>query len=535
MKMKNIVAKIALLVAGVVLSFAPMAQAQIYIADPTLTNFTGSISSYATLSNYNNGDVATPTYKPTGDTVLSGLRVYGGTLSGNGLSGSNWIEATFASPVSTIVVFPNMDHLGGQFDGYQYAIAGSNDGVNWTPLFDALTVNGTTEPFTLGTYLGTEPLIVNNVVTPGTGPAGVVGYEAYFDFGKAYQYYAFGASTVAVAQGNTDQELSAVGTGPAAITLPLLGKGASNTFDFGFAKYVVVYPTTSTVPANTTMTLYANVLSPADCTSAIDVAKFAGNEPRCTTFTNTTPGNFSVIFDVACSLNGAPSTSQQCPQTGGYDPLAIPPVPHSNLDISNILTYATTDILTGYAPQMLTAHEGNNDWVTFGVGFQSDCCTRGSGTSSYNSLAVSADFPSSSTSPSVYAIPPFQFYGFGDPLDNPPDVNEAKAGSTIPFRWRLFYPVNASLGFNGGPVTNLNFPPLGYLGFAVTGVCSKTSNAAVDELIPVDTETVTGLINQGKGSYQFNWQTPKTLAKQCLVVSANMGDNVNHNVKILFH
>lgn len=541
MNFQNIVKKIGLLAVGAFLCFAPAAHAQIYLNDVTLSNFTGPITSYATLSNFASGDIPFTSYSPTASTVATGARVYNGTLTGNGLdSANNWIMATFPNPVSTIVVFPNIDHSGAAYDGYQYAIAGSNDGSNWTVLYDTLTVTGTGEPFTLGTHSGTGPLIVNNVLTPGAGPGGTVGYEAFFDFGTAYKYYAFGASTIAMAQGNTDQELSAVGTGPAAITHPLLGNGSPTTFDFGFAKYVVVYPPTFTIPANTTMTIYANELSSGDCTSAINVPQFAGDEPRCTTFTNTVPGNFSIIFDVACSVSGAPSTSQQCPTTGGFDPLASPPVPHNSLDISNILTYTTTDHLTGFAPQMLTAHEGNNDWVTFGVGFQSDCCTRGSGTSSYNSLTVSADFPTSTNSPSAFAIPPFTFYGFQPPVGMDPIVNVAKAGSTIPFKWQLLYPVNAALGFNGGPVTNLNFPPLGYLGLAVTGVCNSSPYGVVDETIPVDSETNTGLVNLGGGFYQYNWQTPKvfgghSLVGQCLVVTAGMGDNVNHNVNISFH
>ena len=532
--MKNIVAGMVLLLAGALLGAAPAAHAQIYLNDNTLTNFTGPMTSYATLSNYTSGDVAAP-YTPTAASIATGLRVYGGTLSGNGLSASNnWIEATFATPVSTIIVFPNMDHLGSPFDGYQYSIAGSNDGVNWTTLFDATGVNGSVEPFTLGSFTGTQPLFVNNVTTPGNGPGGTVGYEAFFDFGTAYKYYAFGASTFAIAQGNADQELSAVGTGPAAVTLPLLGSGATNTFNFPFGQYIVVYPSNVSIAANTTMTISPNVLSQSDCTLAVDVPSFSAGEPRCTSFTNTTPSNFSVVFQVTCSVSGAPATSAQCPQTTGFNPLANPPVPHSSEDIINILTYASTDNLTGYAPQMLTAHEGNDDWVAFGVGFQGDCCTRGSGTSSYNSLTVSADFPSSTTSPSAYAIPPFTFYGFDDPLDNPPDVNEVKAGSTVPFKWRLLYPVDASLGFNGGPVTNLNFPPLGYLGFNITGVCSKNSNVSADVTVPVDTETVTGLINHGNGNYQFNWKTPKSLLGQCVVVTGNMGDNINHNALIYF-
>lgn len=72
-------------------------------------------------------------------------------------------------------------------------------------------VIGAGEPFTLGTFTGTPPSVVNNVLTPGAGPGGTVGYEADFSFGTAYTEYAFGASTDGINSGNSDQELSAVG------------------------------------------------------------------------------------------------------------------------------------------------------------------------------------------------------------------------------------------------------------------------------------------------------------------------------------
>src|SRR5262249_715283 len=92
-----------------------------------------------------------------------------------------------------------------------------NNGTTWTPLFDALTVNGSGEPFTLGNFSGTAPQTVNNVLTPGAGLNGTVGYEASFLFANAYQFYAFGASTEAFNSGNADQELSAVGANIAGV------------------------------------------------------------------------------------------------------------------------------------------------------------------------------------------------------------------------------------------------------------------------------------------------------------------------------
>jgi hypothetical protein len=523
-KMKNIVLRIALLAAVVCMGIVPMTHAQIYLNRTNITlndndikNFTGPITTYATLSNFAGGDVSTSVpYTPTSSNVASGLRVFGGgSITGLPIA-NNWILATFPlnqPPVSTIVVFPSMDHFN-CWDGYQYAIQGSNDGITWTPLFDALTVpateTGNDDHFTngcklgpVGTFSGTAPLIVNNAVipcsagfppgggpcldaikNPGTGPNGSVGYEAFFDFGTAYRYYAFGASTAAINAGNSDQELSAVGTGPAAITLPLRGNGFANSFVFfpsppaTSVTYNVIYPADFSVPANTTMTISPNVLVQSDCNTAIDIPAFSSGEPTCTTFFGTTPASFSVIFDVACSLNGAPSTSDQCPKTTGFNPFVAGAV-HSSEDISNILTYATGDPIPA-APQMLTAHEGNNDWVSFGLGFQPDCCTRGSGGSNYNSLVVAADFPGSSNQ-KIQAYP-----------------------------------------FNGGPVTNLNFPPNGYLSITAVLISGASVSSLTDNLIT--TQTNAGLLNLGGGCYNFGWATQGVMPGQTYKVTLNAGD-----------
>ena len=143
-------------------------------------------------------------YTPLVSNIAAGLRVIG---DGNDAP----INVSFPSAVSKIRVFPNIDHVGASYDGYQYTISGSNDNLNFTPLFDATSVTGSGEPFTLGTFTGTAPFTVNNVLTAGAGPAGTVGYEADFSFSQAYQYYRFGASTQAVTSGNADQELTAVG------------------------------------------------------------------------------------------------------------------------------------------------------------------------------------------------------------------------------------------------------------------------------------------------------------------------------------
>lgn len=221
----NLRLQICVLTAAGVLSLTSLAHATTYTSDSNLSDF--NKGGYATFTNFAAGDVSAP-YTPTTANVAAGLRVYAGTLVAAGLDpANNWILATFATPVSSIEVLPNIDHFGAAYDGYQYQIEGSNDGITFAPLFNALTVSGSGEPFTLGTFTGTAPTLVNNVLTPGAGPGGTVGYEAFFTFGTAYKYYAFGASTEGNNSGNADQELSAVAAAavPEPSSLLLLGFG----------------------------------------------------------------------------------------------------------------------------------------------------------------------------------------------------------------------------------------------------------------------------------------------------------------------
>jgi hypothetical protein len=188
----------------------------IYTSDPNLANLTSGITNYATFLNALVSDSPLP-FTPSAASLAQGLRVVGNNTSPP-------IVARFPAPVSQIRVFPNIDHFGTSFDGYQYSISGSNDGSSYTPLFNPLSLVGgpdpfmlglfgltptSVEPFTLATFSGTPPTRVNNVLSPGAGTDGQVGYVADFTFDHAYQYYSFTSSTP-VLSGNEDQELSAV-------------------------------------------------------------------------------------------------------------------------------------------------------------------------------------------------------------------------------------------------------------------------------------------------------------------------------------
>jgi hypothetical protein len=173
-----------------------------YTSDTNLSDFTTGV----TFGNFTNrgalsGDL--PGSLPTEATINAGNRVYGNDQSPP-------VLVDFPAPTANIRVFPNIDHFGANYDGYQYTIEGSNDGIVYTPLFNAITVAGAGEPFTLETYSGTGPTSVNNILIGTGGGEGITGYIADFSFANAYRYFSFGASIMAINSGNADQELSAV-------------------------------------------------------------------------------------------------------------------------------------------------------------------------------------------------------------------------------------------------------------------------------------------------------------------------------------
>lgn len=322
------------------------------------------------------------------------------------------------------------------------------------------------------------------------------------------------------------------------VTMPLQGSGVTNSFVFPAlaATYNVTYP--ADVPVtNTTMTITPTVLPPADCNKRVNVFG-EGNNPTCTTFP--AAGSDAVIFDVACAMGTNQTQGEACPTTTGFNPLSPSNTFHSGEDITNIVIFNGT-IPAGVAPQFLTATEGTNNWVPIGTGFNGDCCTKGGGTNNYQSQMVLADFPGGASSP--FAIPPYTFNGFTPPVTNQGNnvLNVTQAGQTVPLKWQLNYPAtcptgNPNCGYNGGPVTNSALAPAGYVTILAASGCAYPpgDTPTTDDTIPVDDESQTGLMNQGGGFYTFGWKTLKSFATECLTVTVDVGDGVQHNADFLF-
>ena len=213
-------ALIGLMSLGLASSYGAMTYSQ----DGTLKDFTDTVTSYAT---FDGG------YQPTAAILLAAdySRVVGDTTSP--------INVSFSDATANIVVFDNIDHPGYAWDVFQYAIFGSTDNVTYTALFDPPAVNEADNPganaaFTLTTFTGKAPTLLNNTITAGLGSiVGNIGYEEYFTFSSSYQYYRFSPSTLTLTAptGENETELSAVGVGvPSETILATVPEPASFLF-----------------------------------------------------------------------------------------------------------------------------------------------------------------------------------------------------------------------------------------------------------------------------------------------------------------
>jgi hypothetical protein len=114
----------------------------------------------------------------------------------------------------------------------------------------------------------------------------------------------------------------------------------------------------------------------------------------------------------------------------------------------------------------------------------------------------------------------YNFSGFSSPVDPAPTLNVAKAGQTIPLKWRI-------IDANGAPVTNLS-------GVTVTAVSLSCSLGTTTDALEEYASGDSGLQNLGDGYYQFNWKTPKTYANSCKTLKLNLGEGAGFEHTALF-
>ena len=126
--------------------------------------------------------------------------------------------------------------------------------------------------------------------------------------------------------------------------------------------------------------------------------------------------------------------------------------------------------------------------------------------------------PATKTVSYVVDPPPAPTYNFGSGFSQPVDmnaVNTAKAGQTVPVKWRLTS--------NGAPVSD----PASFVS-ATSSLVSCATGVPTDA-IEEYTASASGLQYQGDGNWQYNWKTPKTYAGQCRTFTINLAGRPAHH------
>jgi probable HAF family extracellular repeat protein len=119
-----------------------------------------------------------------------------------------------------------------------------------------------------------------------------------------------------------------------------------------------------------------------------------------------------------------------------------------------------------------------------------------------------------SLSPFVIAKRRYNFTGFFQPVDNG-ITNLAKAGQTIPIKWRL-------TDATGAPISD----PSSFVSvtsFATPGGCGGSADA----IETYSGAAASGVQYLGDGNWQYNWKTPKSYAGQCRTLSLNLKDGAS--------
>jgi hypothetical protein len=122
--------------------------------------------------------------------------------------------------------------------------------------------------------------------------------------------------------------------------------------------------------------------------------------------------------------------------------------------------------------------------------------------------------PITASDPAYYYAESVTFVsaGFTAPVDLNDILNIAKAGQTIPLKWRL-------LDNSGAPIAELD----------PASVTITVSGYTCEAGIPTDAiETyavgASGLQNLGDAYYQYNWKTLKTYANSCRQLTLKIGN-----------
>ncbi len=116
----------------------------------------------------------------------------------------------------------------------------------------------------------------------------------------------------------------------------------------------------------------------------------------------------------------------------------------------------------------------------------------------------------------------YKFTGLFAPIDNIPVANVAKAGSTVPVKWKITD--NSGTGI----ADTTSFTNLDSIGVS-TGTCTGAPGDNLETY-----STTSGLQYLGSGNWQFNWKTRIGYAGQCRTMVVTLKDGTTHTAIFQF-
>jgi hypothetical protein len=305
------------------------------------------------------------------------------------------------------------------------------------------------------------------------------------------------------------------------------------SFTLGYDSSRTVSP--STISAGGTQQTVAITITPADSryTSPPDGFVFfninlSSNVPGVSLVSTTNPGNLNAgetiqTFSGAAFPFGLFEWRLGSPQLNKqYTFTAVLNVPNPSgqpfeyqPDVS-IRGEQQTNLCDACAGSAVTVKDPTLDGNVPGSGGATFSVTETSHTwTSTHSDAFDVDYQGTTQAPA------FNFAGFFPPVDNPPTINTAKAGSAIPVKF--------SLGGNQG--LNILAP-----GSPSSGQVACATGAPLDAIESTVTAGGSSLsYDPSTGQYVYVWKTYKSWAGTCRQLDVQLSDGSHHVADFKFH
>ncbi len=135
---------------------------------------------------------------------------------------------------------------------------------------------------------------------------------------------------------------------------------------------------------------------------------------------------------------------------------------------------------------------------------------------------IDTDFPPYSMGDIVIQSP-YTLAGFFQPVDNPPMVNLAVAGQTVPVKWSLVDRRTGQPVIDPGVVSSYTFQP---------GSCLSGATDAIDQYAGVDASSLK--YDAQANQFVLNWKTDRSWAGQCGTFTLVLDDGSRHTLEFQF-